>query len=58
MGCSLLWEVEDGEKTDDENDMLYLISSQQSKHILFLLSCGDWLGDVQCGMFYYHHLLI
>lgn len=41
MGCSLLWEVEDGEKTDDENDMLYLISSQQSKHILssFAMPC-------------------
>ena len=38
---ALLWKVGDGEKTDDENDMLYLISSQQNKHILrsFTMPC-------------------
>lgn len=31
---TLLWKVGDGEKTDDGNGMLYLISLQQNKHTL------------------------
>lgn len=59
---TLLWKVGDGEKTDDGNGMLYLISLQQNKHTLRFLICHACyqyflfcLLEAQCGMFYYHH---